>query len=418
MIRRFQLFVIAAILLVAAFSTELEFLFYLVYLSILVIGGSYILTRLGLADLEAGYAVNQLTGHVGDKLQITYTLRNTSRIPKPWLEVHNPTTLPGGLPGRAISLGTRAERSWLVRAPLTRRGHFRVEPLQIRTGDPFGFFEASASVGQGVAVVVYPRIERLPMWRLPAANIEGSHAAPERTLQTSPLATAVRPYAPGDAFNRIHWKSTARHGEIQVKEFELEQTADAWIFLDLERAVQGGRGEESTVEVAVRAAASIAAKALLENRAVGLTVNGHRQAIVPVDRGSRQHLRIMQLLAAVEGDGTTPLAECLINAASRLRRGMTAIVITASTDAAWVRPIAAFRSRGIASVVVTLDADAADRYDRAERARAGETVGEPDKAAVEQRAQRGRALRHALAEYELKVHTLTPGRSISETLAS
>jgi uncharacterized protein (DUF58 family) len=418
MIRRFQLIVIAAILLIAAFSTNFEFLFYLVYLSMLVVGGSYILTRLGLADLEAGYAVNQLTGHVGDKLQITYTLRNTSRAPKPWLEIHNPTTLPGGLPGRAISLGSRAERSWLVRAPLTRRGHFRVEPLQIRTGDPFGFFEASASVGQGVAVVVYPRIERLPLWRLPAANIEGSHAAPERTLQTSPLATAVRPYAPGDAFNRIHWKSTARHGEIQVKEFELEQTADAWIFLDLERSIQGGRGEESTVELAVRAAASIAAKALLENRAVGLTVNGHRQAIVPVDRGSRQHLKIMQLLAAVEGDGTTPLAECLVGAAGRLRRGMTAIIITASTDPAWVRPIAALRARGIGSVVVIADAEAADRHDRAERVRLGERVPEPDPAIVEQRAKRARALRHALAEYELAVHSLIPGRSIAETLGS
>ena len=418
MIRRFQLIVIAAILLIAAFSTELPFLFYLVYLAILVIGGSYILTRLGLADLEASYAVNQLTGHVGDKLQITYTLRNTSRVPKPWLEVHNPTTLPGGLPGRAISLGSRAERSWLVRAPLVRRGHFRVEPLQIRTGDPFGFFEASASVGQGVAVVVYPRIEKLPLWRLPAASIEGSHAAPERTLQTSPLATAVRPYAPGDAFNRIHWKSTARHGEIQVKEFELEQTADAWIVLDLERAVQAGRGDESTVEIAVRAAASIAAKALLENRAVGLTVNGHRQAIVPVDRGSRQHLKIMQLLAAVDGDGTTPLVECLVNAAGRLRRGMTAIVITPSTDPAWVRPIAALRARGIGSVVVTVDALAAERLDRAERARLGEPVGEPDHAIAEQRAQRARALRHALAEYELSVHTLTPGRHIAETLGS
>jgi len=418
MIRRFQLFVIAAILLIAAFSTELEFLFYLVYLSILVIGGSYILTRLGLADLEAGYAVNQLTGHVGDKLQITYTLRNTSRVPKPWLEIHNPTTLPGGLPGRAISLGSRAERSWLVRAPLIRRGHFRVEPLQIRTGDPFGFFEASASVGQGVAVVVYPRIEKLPLWRLPAASIEGSHAAPERTLQTSPLATAVRPYAPGDAFNRIHWKSTARHGEIQVKEFELEQTADAWIVLDLERAVQGGRGDESTVEVAVRAAASIAAKALLENRAVGLTVNGHRQAMVPVDRGSRQHLKIMQLLAAVDGDGTTPLVECLVNAAGRLRRGMTAIVITPSTDPAWVRPIAALRSRGIGSVVVTLDALGADQLDRAERTRAGEAVGELDPAFVDQRAKRARAIRHALAEYEMKVHSLTPGHALAEGLGA
>src|SRR5436305_1087825 len=306
MIRRFQLIVIAAFLLIAAFSTELVFLFYLMSLAILGIGGSFALTRLGLADLEAGYAVNQLTGHVGDRLQITYTLRNTSRLPKPWLEVHNPTTLPGGLPGRALSLGSRGERSWLVRAPLIRRGHFRVEPLQIRTGDPFGFFEASAAVGQGVAVVIYPKIDKLPLWRLPAASIEGSHSAPERTLQTSPLATAVRPYAPGDSFNRIHWRSTARHGEIQVKEFELEQTSDAWIFLDLERAVQGGRGEESTVEIGVRAAASIADTALLDNRAVGMTVNGHRQAILPADRGGRQHLQMMQLRAAAGCCGPHP----------------------------------------------------------------------------------------------------------------
>ncbi|HET9614830.1 MAG TPA: DUF58 domain-containing protein [Candidatus Limnocylindrales bacterium] len=417
MIRRFQLVVVAAILLIAAFSTELAFLFYLVYLAIVVVGGAYILTRLGLADLEAGYAVNQLTGHVGDRLQITYTLRNTSRIPKPWLEIHNPTTLPGGLPGRAIGLGSRAERSWLVRAPLSRRGHFRVEPLQIRTGDPFGFFEASAAVGQGVAVVVYPRIDKLPLWRLPPASIEGSHSAPERTHQTSPLATAVRPYAPGDSFNRIHWRSTARHGEIQVKEFELEQTADAWIFLDLERAVQGGRGDQSTVEVAVRAAASIADKAILENRAVGMTVNGHRQAIVPADRGGRQHLKIMQLLAAVEGDGTTPLAESLVAAAGRLRRGMTAIIITPSLDRGWIRPIAALRTRGIASVVVTLDAAAADRLDRDERRRRGETVAESTPDVEEHRAQQARALRHALSEYELRVHAITPGRPLAECLA-
>ncbi|HEY6057521.1 MAG TPA: hypothetical protein VIV06_05775, partial [Candidatus Limnocylindrales bacterium] len=136
MLRRLQLLVLSGVLLVAAFSTGLSFLFYLVYLVVLVVGGSYVLTRLGLADLEAGYAVSMLNGHVGDQLRITYTVRQTGRILKPWLELHNPTNLPSGLPGRAISLGGRAERSWLVRVPLTRRGHFRIEPLQIRTGDP------------------------------------------------------------------------------------------------------------------------------------------------------------------------------------------------------------------------------------------------------------------------------------------
>jgi uncharacterized protein (DUF58 family) len=411
MIRRLQALAIAAILLTAAFSTGLPFLFYLLYLAVLVVGGSYILTRLGLTDLEAGYAVNQLQGRVGDMLRVTYTLRNAGRLPKLWLEVHNPTNLPSGLPGRALSLGTRGERSWIVKTPLTRRGHFRIEPLQIRTGDPFGLFEASAAVGQGLSLVVYPRVERLPLWRLPAANIEGSHAAPERTLQTTPLATTVRPYAPGDSFNRIHWKSTARHGEIQVKEFDLEQTSDVWLFLDLDRRVQAGRGDDSTVEIAVRVAASIADRGLLENRAVGLTTSGHRTAVLPADRGGRQHLKVMQLLAAVDGDGTATLAEALVGGLSRLRRGMTAVVVTSSLDRTWVRPLASLRPRGVACVVVVVDASSAVAAGRP--AGQGLTVDEEAQKAA---AQAARALRHALAEYELPVHWVTAGQPLGEAL--
>jgi uncharacterized protein (DUF58 family) len=417
MIRRLQLLVISTVLLVAAFSTGLPFLFYLVYLAILVVGGSYVLTRLGLSDLEAGYAVSQLHGHVGEVLKVTYTLRNTSRIPKLWLEVHNPTSLPGGLPGRAIGLGSRSERSWLIRAPLVRRGHFRIEPLQIQTGDPFGFFEASAAVGQGVSVVVYPRIEPIPLWKIPAASIEGSHSAPERTLQTTPLATTVRPWAPGDSFNRIHWKTTARHGEIQVKEFELETTADAWIMLDLERSIQSGSGDDSTVEASIRAAASIADKALRENRSVGMTVNTHRMAILPADRGGRQHLKIMQLLAAVDADATSPLSEVLVASVSRLRRGMTVITITPSLDPSWVRPLATLRQRGVGCVAVNLDPDAYERHSRQRESRnAGLRVTEPDHEVTELRAKRLRALRHALAEYELPAYTLSPDRTLGEVL--
>jgi uncharacterized protein (DUF58 family) len=416
-IRKLQLFIAVAVLVIAAFSTALPFLFYLLYLAILVVGGSYVLVRLGLTDLEAGYAVSQLHGHVGDKLRVTYTLRNASRIAKLWLEIHNPTTLPGGLPGRAITLAGRSERSWLIRIPLARRGHFRIEPLHIRTGDPFGFFEASATVGQGVSVVVYPRLEPLPRWRLPAASIEGSQVSPVRTLQTTPLATTVRPYAPGDSMNRIHWKSTARHGEIQVKEFDLEQTADAWIVLDLQRGIQTGRGDESTVEAAVRAAASIADKALQENRSVGMTVNVGRTAFLPPDRGGRQHLKIMQLLASVEADGSAPLVETLIATVGRLRRGMTAVIITPSLDPSWVRPLAALRTRGVACVVLTLDAAA---YDRAAHPLPAVSVsgGSPPPPDIdEETAKRARALRHAIAEYELKSFTITPGRPLGEILA-
>jgi uncharacterized protein (DUF58 family) len=415
-IRKLELLIVATVLVVAAFSTGLPFLFYLLYLAILVIGGSYVLVRLGLSDLEAGYAVSQLHGHVGDRMRVTYTLRNASRIPKLWLEIHNPTTLPGGLPGRAITLAGRSERSWLIRAQLTRRGHFRVEPLHLRTGDPFGFFEASATVGQGISIVVYPRLEPLPRWRLPAAALEGSRASPVRTFQTTPIATTIRPYAPGDAMNRISWKATARHGEIQVKEFDLEQTADAWIILDLQRGIQTGHGDESTVEVAVRVAASIADRALQENRAVGMTVNVGRAAYLAPDRGSRQHLKVMQLLAAVEADGSAPLVETLVTTVGRLHRGMTAVVITASVDPAWVRPLAALRTRGVACVVITIDAAAYDRHAAdVQAAGIGENPPEATQA-DELAAKRARALRHALAEYDLRSYAVTPGRPLGEIL--
>jgi uncharacterized protein (DUF58 family) len=413
LLRRLPFLIVATALVVAAFSTGAAFLFFLVYLGLGVLGGSYLVTRFGLADLEAGYAVNQLQAHVGEVLRATYTLRSTSRIPKLWLEVHNPSTLPVPLPGRAISLGSHGERSWIAKVPLGRRGHFRVDPLQIRTGDPFGFFEASASVGHGLTLVVYPRIEPIPRWRLQALSLEGSRSTPVRTQQTTPLATGVRPYAPGDGFNRIHWPSTARTGEIQVKEFDLEQTADVWIILDLQRAAQVGAGDDSTVEVGVRVAAAIAERAIEENRAVALTTTGSRVTVLPPDRGPRQRQKILQLLAAVEGDGGTPLVETLVAGLPLLRRGMSAVVITASTEPGWVRPLATLRPRGIGCQVIWLDPAVYAR-------RAAEldgTAGEPTfAAALAERQTAARNMRHQVAEFDIRTHAVPPGVPLSEAL--
>ncbi|MBA3235623.1 MAG: DUF58 domain-containing protein, partial [Chloroflexi bacterium] len=196
-------------------------------------------------------------------------------------------------------------------------------------------------------------------------------------------------------------------------EFDLEQTADAWIVLDLQRDIQTGTGDDSTVEAAVRAAAAIADRALQENRAVGLTVNVGRTTFLPPDRGPRQHLKIMQLLASVEADGSSPLVETLLTTVGRMRRGMTAVVITASLDPSWVRPLATLRTRGVACVVVTLDASAFDGYGTEGQPATGSAT---DAATADIAAKRGRALRHALAEYELPAHVVTPGRPLGEIL--
>jgi uncharacterized protein (DUF58 family) len=278
----------------------------------------------------------------------------------------------------------------------------------VRTGDPFGFFEAAATVGRPTVVTVFPRVLPLPRWRLPNAYLEGTHSAPERTLQTTPLATTVRPYVPGDSFNRIHWRSTARRGEIQVKEFDLEQTADLWLFVDLESVVQAGDGDVSTVEEAMRVTASIAHDAILENRAVGLTTSGHRLVSIPADRGPRQRQKIMALLAAVEGDGHTPLGEILLEGLPKLRRGMTAVVVTPSRDRQWVRALTSLRARGVNSAVVNLDAASYAVVGKASWSGADD---------LELVAQEQRALHFALAEYEIRSYEIHAGDNLGAVLA-
>jgi hypothetical protein len=102
--------------------------------------------------------------------------------------------------------------------------------------------------------------------------------------------------------------------------------------------------------------------------------------------------------------------------AGRIRRGMTAIVITSSLDPSWIRPLAAFRGRGVATVVVALDGAAFDAHVRADRERRGELVAPRDPSHDEAAAKRARALRHALAEYELKVHSVLPRQALGEAL--
>ena len=98
-------------------------------------------------------------------------------------------------------------------------------------------------VGQPTWVVVFPKVHELPHWRLPPSPVDGTAPSRRRFEAASPLVSSIRPYVHGDAINRIHWLSSVRHSELHVKEFDLEQTADLSLLLDLERSAHAGVGE-------------------------------------------------------------------------------------------------------------------------------------------------------------------------------
>ena len=385
-------------LVVAAFSTGIDFLFFLVYLLAILLLASRWYARRGLRGLRAGYRVLNPRTQVGDVLEAVYRVDNDARWSKPWVEVANDSTLPAPLPGRVLGVGARAGRQWLSKVTLTRRGSYRLGALRVRTGDPFGLFTSEMVVGRPTWIVVFPRVYTLPHWRLPPSPVDGTTPSRRRYEAATPLVSTVRPYVYGDGINRIHWLSSVRHGELHVKEFDLEQAADLWLLLDLDRSSHAGLPESASVETAVSAAASIAVHTLAENRAVGITVTSRRQQHLTPDRGTRVEQKILNLLANVQADGQTPLAEVVVSTLPQLRRGMTLCIVTGSTDREWVRALSVLRRRGIGTIVVLLDRFSFDGRDD-----------------DESRAELG-AIRHALAEYDVAHHLIHAGDDLSSVL--
>ena len=396
--RQLRIVFFGTALVVAAFSTGISFLFFLVYLLAILLLASRWYARRGLRGLRAGYYVLNPRAQVGETLEAVYRVDNDSGWSKPWVEVANDSTLPASLPGRVIGIGARSSRQWLAKVTLLRRGSYRLGALRVRTGDPFGLFTSEMVVGRPTWIVVFPKVHALPHWRLPPSPVDGSTPSRRRYEAATPLVSTVRPYVHGDAINRIHWLSSVRHGELYVKEFDLEQAADLWLLLDLERATQAGPPENASVETAITAAASIAVHTLGENRAVGITVSSRRPQHLTPDRGTRVEQKILHLLANVQADGAQPLAEVVVGTLPQLRRGMTLCIVTGSTDREWVRALAALRRRGIGTIVVLLDRFSFD--------------GRDDE---ESRAELG-AVRHALAEYDIAHHLVRAGDDLPSVL--
>ncbi len=399
--RHLRLLFVVTALVVAAFSTGLDFLFFLVYLTAAILIGSWLYARRGLRGVRADYRVLNPRTHVGEVLQAMYRVDNEDRVGKPWVEVSNESTLPFSLPGRVVGVPARGTRQWLAKVTLTRRGSYRLGTLRVRTGDPFGLFTSEMTVGRPTGIVVFPEIVPLPHWRLPPSPIDGTTPVRRRYEAATPLVTGIRPYNHGDAINRIHWLSSARHGELHVKEFDLEQAADLWIVLDLDRAVHAGVGNDASVETAVTIAASVAMRTLGDNRSVGMTASARRIQVHQPDRGPRVEQKMLHLLANVQPDGGHALAEVLNATLPQLRRGMTLCIITGSTDRAWVRSLAALRRRGVAALAILLD-------------RASYIGVEPDEQARAELA----AVRHALAEYDIQYRLVQRGDNIADAIGA
>ncbi len=349
------LLILFGVCLVLGYATGFWLTFRLSYLLLLSMPVAYLWGWINIRRLEA--AVERDADRVpwGQTLQEHFRVQNQGIVPKLWLEVADPSDLPGYFARRVVTLGGHRKRSWTTAVECRRRGAYSMGPMTITSGDPFGIFKATRRFGYTHNLLVYPRLVDLTHFTVPPANLPGEGRFRRRTHFVTPNASGVREYVWGDSFNRIHWPSTARTGRMMVKTFELDPVSDLWIILDLERRVHAGRGDDSTEEYCVTAAASIAQHYLNINRNVGLLCFGRDLTMIEPERGGQQSTRILETLAVARADGDVPLVNLITEESKRFGRHTTVVVVTPSVEESWVVGLQALVQRGVRSAVILME---------------------------------------------------------------
>ncbi|MEZ6095072.1 MAG: DUF58 domain-containing protein [Pirellulaceae bacterium] len=217
------------------------------------------------------------------------TIQNTGRFSAPWLfcedlirtgknERVKPAFFSTGDRAKIFSLGAGESKTWNYEFIPTRRGYFQIGPFVLETGDVWGINRKFKVLCPPHYITVHPQLVPLDGYNIESRRPVGEVVMTHRLFEDPTRISGVRRYQHGDPLSRVHWRATARTGNLQSKVFEPSSLAGATIVIDFHENAYDSSEEPMRSELAVTAAGSIA-KALYQlNLQVGLLSNG-RDAI-------------------------------------------------------------------------------------------------------------------------------------------
>ena len=213
------------------------------------------------------------------------------------------------------------------RIPTRRRGRYRVGPLSVAVSDPFGMARRSESSAGEAELVVRPRVHDIVPPVAFGGRITAEHDATAARAVVSDLGdefVTLRDYEVGDDLRRVHWRSTARTGELMIRQDEARWRARAAVVLD----VRPGAHDAQSFEVAVEAAASVTARlARLRQRVEVVTSAG---AVLGTGGDARHD--VIDVLATVGPDERDQLVSVFENLRAHRRADLVVAVLGRVSD--------------------------------------------------------------------------------------
>ncbi len=350
-----------------------------IYLIIGLVLASWLIASRAFNRLQVNRYSRGNKGELGQVFEEVYELANRSKLSKLWLEVEDGSKLPGSGGKRVLStIRANTNRNFSSYTMLSRRGQFYLGPTRLVAGDPFGLFRAVKEFAGSQSLIVLPHLYRLDQFPGPLGMLQGGHISRRKTPESvPPNVTGIREHRPGDPLNRIHWPTTARRDRLMVKEFEQDPHSDVWLILDAHSLTNVDHDEDtttvletiplwwlqkneyqlpkSTFEYGASIAGSLARYYTSREQMLGFITSAQKRLVIPMDRGERQQLKILETLAFVEPVGKVPISAVIDSHLKFIQRGSSVIIITATAHQALLTAIASLLRQAISPLVILMD---------------------------------------------------------------
>ncbi len=283
------LIVVGIVALAIAFLFNLGILVYAIYALFAVLFVSHFFASGWVGSLSADRKVRDLIVEEGTSIPIVAKIKHEGRLPISWVLLEDMLSkrdlaekgkrlVVKGKHMEITDLRPGQEFNLLYQLQCNSRGYYQIGPLVAESGDLFGLNRRYRVLKQPDYLLVNPKIIPLVSYEVSSRRPIGEIVMTHRLFEDPTRIAGVRQYQNGDAMGRIHWRATARTGELQSKIFEPSTVAGATIVLDFHKKSFDHQHEPLRSELAIVCAASIANAVNQMGQQIGLVSNGRDAA--------------------------------------------------------------------------------------------------------------------------------------------
>lgn len=209
----------------------------------------------------------------------------------------------------------------------TKRGRYVAGPLRAETRDPFGLVRLMRSQTSGAEVLITPIVHDLNIGSWRSAGHTVGEVSPQRIGMMGEDDVLLREYRHGDDLRRVHWRSSARFGQLMVRREEQAWDPTALVLVDSRVVSNVGEGPDCPLEWMVSCAASAAIHFLRRGFRVAVAdASGHLYQARPQHESALAEQEIIEMLTDVKLFERTNLDD-LIHAARQATSGQSIIAV-------------------------------------------------------------------------------------------